>query len=54
MSQSDVLYFEAATIYARKIELKKELIKLTSGHRGRMARAWKGYVVIEKHWFKKK
>lgn len=53
MSQSDALYFEAATIYAREIEVKKKPIRLTGGHRGQMAKAKNGYIVIEKRWYSK-
>ena len=54
MNQSScVVYFEVATIYARKIELEKRPIRLTSRHRGQMAKAKNGYVIIEKRWFKR-
>jgi hypothetical protein len=50
---SEPIYFAAAKIYAREIEVKKKPVRLTGGHRGQMATAKNGYIVIEKRWFKK-
>jgi len=50
---SEPIYFELAKIYAREIEVRKRPIRLTSGHRGQMAKAKNGYIVIERRWYKK-
>jgi len=54
VNQNNIYQFKAASIYARKIVLIKKPIRLTSGHRGQAARAWNGYIVIEKRWYIKK
>ena len=51
---SEPIYFAAAKIYAREIEVKKKPVRLTGGHRGQMAVAKNGYVVIERKWYRKK
>ncbi len=50
---NDIIHFKLATVYARKIDVKKELVRLTGGHRGRVARVEKGYIIIEKRWYPK-
>jgi len=51
MSEEDVVYFHAATVYARKIELGKKLVKLSGTHRGSSAACDDGYLIIEQRWF---
>ncbi len=51
---SNIIHFNKATVYARKIILEKYLVKLTSGHRGMVAKARNGYIVIEKRWYPKR
>jgi len=43
--------FEAATAFARKIDISKHTIKLTSGHRGSRATLESGWLIIEEKWF---
>lgn len=42
--------FKVASLFARKIDLKKESIRFTSGHRGMFAKCDRGYMIIEKQW----
>ena len=51
MSRSEPIRFARASIYARKIRLEKRPIRFTEGHRGMVARAWQGYVIIERRWY---
>ena len=48
---STKVYFEAAFVFARKIVVRKNVIKLTGKHRGKMARLDKGWLIIEEKWF---
>ncbi|MCS7365181.1 MAG: hypothetical protein NDF54_07085 [archaeon GB-1867-035] len=50
---NNIIRFARATVYARKIMLEKYLVRLTSGHRGRVARVYNGYIIIEKRWYPK-
>jgi len=49
--KDDIVHFETATAYARKIDVPPKLVRLTGGHRGRMARLRFGYLVIDKKWY---
>lgn len=51
---SEPIYFAAAKIYAKEIEVKKKPVRLTGGHRGQMAVAKNGYVVIERKWYRRR
>ena len=47
---SEKIPFGAAVIFARKIRISKNPVKGTSSHRMQMAKAEKGYIIIEKEW----
>lgn len=51
MPDDDIVYFHAATVFARKIELGKKLVILNNTHRGSSAACDDGYLVIEQHWY---
>lgn len=45
--------FAAATAYARKIDIKDKLVKLTSSHRGQVATIDNGWIIIDQEWYAK-
>ncbi len=47
----DIVRFETATVYARKIAVAPKLIRLTGGHRGRKASLRLGYLVVDRSWY---
>ena len=51
ISNSEPTHFRSATVYARKIEIGKKIIRLTGNHRGSYALCDNGYLVIEQAWF---
>ena len=51
--RTEPIYFRLATAYVRDYYIYPQLIRLSSGHRGRAIRLEKGYVIIEKEWYPK-
>jgi hypothetical protein len=47
------VHFVAAIIYARSIEKKDKPVKGSSSHRTQMAKAEKGYLLIDQEWYVK-
>jgi len=47
------VHFKAATIFARKIDLRKDLVIMTGGHRGQSAKCREGFLIIDKPWYPK-
>lgn len=52
-AEGQIVYFEAATIFARKIRLCKELVRLSHAHKGQMAKAEIGYLIVDREWYPK-
>ena len=50
----DSIKFNSAIVYARKINLSKQLIRVWGVHRGQKVKLDTGYLVIEEEWFPKK
>jgi len=53
-AEGQIVYFEAATIIARKIRLCKEPVILSHAHRGQMAKAEIGRLIIDREWYPKR
>ena len=47
------VHFTAAIVYARSIEKNKKPISGSSSHRTEMAKAEKGYLLIDQEWYVK-
>ena len=50
-NNTEPVHFRTATVYARKIEMGKQLVVLTGTHRGRFAKCDNGFLIIEQAWF---
>ena len=53
-SKGSIVYFTKATAFARDIDLKPKLVKLSGSHRGKMADLEDGYIIIRKSWYIKR
>ena len=47
------ILFLAATAFARKIDVKKNLVALSSSHRGQVATMDNGWIIIDQAWYPK-